>query len=414
MTFAITKCRVCKNADLRMVVDLGIQYLTGVFPRAVDSSSITKGPLELVKCFGGEDVCGLVQLRHSFPATEMYGETYGYRSGLNTSMVNHLQSKVSKIEELISLNSDSLIIDIGSNDGTTLAAYQHGPRLIGIDPAAKKYSSYYPDHVEFIPDFFSADLIQNATNGKRASVVTSFAMMYDLEDPVSFAKEVASILHQDGIWMFEQSYLPSMVESMAYDTICHEHIEYYSLKAMKYLIEQNGLEIVDVFLDDINGGSLITSIAHPGVFEVSSNVTEQLKIEKDFGLMELSPYKNFEEGIHVIKDRLVSILNTAKDQKKRVAIYGASTRGATIWQYLELGPDLIESAVERQPEKIGKVFSAIGIPIISEEQMRLDPPDYLLVGPWFLRESFVQREKDYLSRGGTFIFPLPKVELVDN
>ena len=207
-----------------MVVDLGIQYLTGVFPRSVDPNSITKGPLELVQCFGGEDVCGLVQLRHSFPATEMYEETYGYRSGLNTSMVKHLESKVSKIEELISLNSDSLIIYIGSNDGTTLAAYQHGPRLIGIHPAAKKFSSYYPDHVEFIPDFFSADLIQNATNGKSASVVNSFAMMYDLEDLVSFAKEVASILHRDGIWVFEQSYLPSMVESMAYDAICHEHI----------------------------------------------------------------------------------------------------------------------------------------------------------------------------------------------
>ena len=239
-------------------------------------------------------------------------------------------------------------------------------------------------------------------------------MFYDLDDPNEFVSQVKDKLSESGVWIVQQNYLLTMLQNNSFDNICHEHIEYYSLRAMKYLIEQNGLEIIDVFLDDINGGSLITAIAHPGVYDLNPSVDEQLKIEKKFGLADIATYKTFQNSIQRIKDDLIYMLSLAKSKGKRVQIYGASTRGATIWQYINLGPDLVESAVERQLEKIGKVFSAIGIPIISEEEMRLDPPDYLLVGPWFLRESFVRREKHFISNGGKFIFPLPKVELVED
>ena len=398
------------NTDLRSVVDLGVQYLTGVFPRSVDSNSVTKGPLELVKCFGGEDVCGLVQLRHSFPATEMYGETYGYRSGLNTSMVKHLQSKVSKIEEMISLNSESLIIDIGSNDGTTLAAYKQGPRLIGIDPAAEKYSSYYPAHVEFIPDFFSAALIQSATDGKRASVVTSFAMMYDLEDPVSFAKEVASILHQDGIWVFEQSYLPLMVERMAYDTICHEHIEYYGLRQIAWILRTANLRIVDIEFNDVNGGSfsVIATPIRSGINSNSQKVQQLIDREVSLGYGDLEELLHFSKQVSKSNSDLVKQLEILKGEKKTIFGLGASTKGNVILQYAGLDTSTISCIGDVNPDKWGCFTPGTWIPIVSESEALDRKPDYLLVLPWHFREFF---SSSINFVGQTLIFPLPSFEI---
>ena len=372
MTFAINRCRICENTDLRLVVDLGTQYLTGVFPKSVKPNSITKGPLELVKCFGNESVCGLVQLRHSFPATEMYGETYGYRSGLNTSMVKHLQAKVSKIEKLISLNSESLVIDIGSNDGTTLAAYKRGPRLIGIDPAAEKYASYYPDHVELIPDFFSADLIRRSTNGKSASVITSFAMMYDLEDPVSFAKEVASILHQDGIWVFEQSYLPLMVEHMAYDTICHEHIEYYGLRQIDWILRSANLRIVDI------------------------------------GYNNLEPLLLFSKKVSDSKIDLQNQMEQLLSQKLRIIGLGASTKGNVLLQYAGLDSSTIECIGDVNPDKWGCYTPGSWIPIVSESEALDHNPDLLFVLPWHFRDFFLS-SANFVGR--KLIFPLPSFNI---
>ena len=410
MTFAINRCRICENTDLRLVVDLGTQYLTGVFPKSVKPNSITKGPLELVKCFGNESVCGLVQLRHSFPATEMYGETYGYRSGLNTSMVKHLQAKVSKIEKLISLNSESLVIDIGSNDGTTLAAYKRGPRLIGIDPAAEKYASYYPDHVELIPDFFSADLIRRSTNGKSASVITSFAMMYDLEDPVSFAKEVASILHQDGIWVFEQSYLPLMVEHMAYDTICHEHIEYYGLRQIDWILRSANLRIVDIEFNEINGGSF-SVIATPIRSAITSDVQkvdQLLDRELSLGYNNLEPLLLFSKKVSDSKIDLQNQMEQLLSQKLRIIGLGASTKGNVLLQYAGLDSSTIECIGDVNPDKWGCYTPGSWIPIVSESEALGHNPDLLFVLPWHFRDFFLS-SANFVGR--KLIFPLPSFNI---
>lgn len=393
-----------------MVVDLGTQYLTGVFPKSVKPNSITKGPLELVKCFGNESVCGLVQLRHSFPATEMYGETYGYRSGLNTSMVKHLQAKVSKIEKLISLNSESLVIDIGSNDGTTLAAYKRGPRLIGIDPAAEKYASYYPDHVELIPDFFSADLIRRSTNGKSASVITSFAMMYDLEDPVSFAKEVASILHQDGIWVFEQSYLPLMVEHMAYDTICHEHIEYYGLRQIDWILRSANLRIVDIEFNEINGGSF-SVIATPIRSAITSDVQkvdQLLDRELSLGYNNLEPLLLFSKKVSDSKIDLQNQMEQLLSQKLRIIGLGASTKGNVLLQYAGLDSSTIECIGDVNPDKWGCYTPGSWIPIVSESEALDHNPDLLFVLPWHFRDFFLS-SANFVGR--KLIFPLPSFNI---
>ena len=329
MITQIKKCRICGNSELVPVVDLGEQYLTGVFPLQ-KTETLLKGPLRLVKCHGGERVCGLLQLEHSYDLKQLYGDNYGYRSGLNASMVRHLQVKVAEILERCDLNKGDLIIDIGSNDGTTLAAYPEYLQLAGIDPTGEKFKSYYEKHIALIPDFFSSDLITSFYPGKKAKVVTSFSMFYDLEEPIDFACQVARILDPyTGIWMLEQSYMPLMLERTAYDTICHEHLEYYGLKQIVWLMDKAGLEVVDVKLNDVNGGSFSVIVAHKGSRHADIyNVADSLiASELSKGLSNLESYKQFACRAEENKQSIQDFVQMAKREGKRSAVLALPQKG---------------------------------------------------------------------------------------
>ena len=237
MVKKVSKCRICGNKELIPVVDLGEQYLAGIIPTSeLMAKKITKGRLRLVKCHSKNNCCGLLQLEHSYDLDEMYGDNYGYRSGLNKSMVEHLHNKVHKILDIVDLNPDDLVIDIGSNDGTTLSAYNKNLTLIGIDPTGNKFKEFYPDYIKLIPDFFTDTLVQSRYPDKKAKIVTSFSMFYDLESPQDFVNQISNILDPEtGLWVFEQSYMPSMIEKNSYDTICHEHLEYYGISQVIWL-----------------------------------------------------------------------------------------------------------------------------------------------------------------------------------
>ena len=227
----IEACRVGKQRDLISVLSLGEQALTGIFPKS-PTEHVTKGPLELV----WSPSSGLLQLKHSYEPSEMYGENYGYRSGLNQSMVDHLSNKVRYLERLAQPAAGDVVLDIGSNDSTTLKAYTtSGVSRIGIDPTASKFAQYYPSDVALVPDFFSTKVFGDVSK-KRAKIITSIAMFYDLEDPIWFARQIAEVLADDGVWHFEQSYMPAMLRLNSYDTICHVHIEYYSLGVVEKIL----------------------------------------------------------------------------------------------------------------------------------------------------------------------------------
>ena len=265
----VEKCRICGNTHLEQVLDLGEQMLTGVFPRE-KGEKVTTGPLRLVKCTGTNDACGLLQLEHSYDLGEMYGENYGYRSGLNASMVAHLHNKVKRILGMVNLQAGDLVIDIGSNDSTTLQAYPaNGAVLVGVDPTGVKFKTYYPQHIQLIPDFFSAELVQARFPNKKAKVVTSFSMFYDLEDPLGFMRQVHDVLAEDGIWVFEQSYMPTMLATNSYDTVCHEHLEFYALRQIQWMAERVGFRIKDVEFNDVNGGSFSVTVELRGQGDVT-------------------------------------------------------------------------------------------------------------------------------------------------
>ncbi len=242
------------------MLDLGELMLTGVFPKAV-REKVTTGQLRLVKCTGKNDACGLLQLEHSYDLGEMYGENYGYRSGLNASMVTHLHNKVKGILGLVTLNKGDLVIDIGSNDGTTLQVYPADSLvLVGVDPTGVKHHSYCPAHIQLIPDFFSEALITERFPDKKARVITSFSMFYDLEDPLDFMRQVYDVLADDGIWVIEQSYMPTMLETNSYDTVCHERLEFYALQQIKWMADRIGFRIIDAEFNDVNGGSFSITV----------------------------------------------------------------------------------------------------------------------------------------------------------
>jgi NDP-4-keto-2,6-dideoxyhexose 3-C-methyltransferase len=407
----ITNCRICGGKDFVNVMSLGEQTLTGVFPRS-RSEKITSGPVDLIQCttLGG---CGLVQLKQSYDLSEMYGSNYGYRSGLNPSMVKHLHSKVEKILNLGLLEFGDLVIDIGSNDATTLRAYPPGLyQLVGIDPTGVKFSSYYPPEIRLISEFFSSDTVSKALSGKKAKIITSFSMFYDLENPIAFAKEIEGALDAEGLWIFEQSYLPEMLRTNSFDTICHEHLEFYALKQINWITESAGLKVIDVEFNNVNGGSFsITAAKISSKHLPNTNWLNKILAEEyALGLETTKAFDDFKIRVEAAKIELMEFLRKAKDEGKLVCGLGASTKGNVLLQYYKIDDQLLCQIGEVNEDKFGAYTPATLIPLVSEDQMLKTNPDYLLVLPWHFRSFFINLAK---LKGKTLVFPLPNLEIVN-
>ncbi|MGP9813741.1 class I SAM-dependent methyltransferase [Rhodopseudomonas sp. NSM] len=405
----IDKCRISGSENLVSVLNLGKQVLTGVFPKSVDEN-ITAGPLELVWCSDS----GLLQLAHSYDAGEMYGENYGYRSGLNQSMVRHLVQKIHGLEKLANLSPGDVVVDIGSNDATSLSAYTT-PSLkrIGIDPTGHKFRQYYKDDLVLVPDFFSAEAFKS-TGAKPARIITSIAMFYDLESPIDFARQVAESLADDGIWHFEQSYMPSMLRMSSYDTICHEHLEYYSLGVVKQILDAVDMKIVDVQMNAVNGGSFaVTAAKRSNPIRSNQAVIEWLLGQEErMGLGTPRPFRDFEERVYRHRSDLTRLLRSLVADGKKIIGYGASTKGNVVLQFCGITSKDVIAIAEVNPDKFGSFTPGSHIPIISEAEAKAMKPDYFLVLPWHFKEGIVAREQEFLNSGGKMIFPFPEIEIL--
>ena len=405
----LTRCRVSGSQNLVSVLNLGHQDLTGVFPKSRDQE-ITTGPLELVWCPDS----GLLQLGHSFNAGEMYGENYGYRSGLNQSMVRHLTQKIRHLERMADLKPGDVVLDIGSNDATSLKSYtSSGLRRIGIDPTGAKFRQFYPDEITLVPDFYSAANFRSVES-RQARIVTSIAMFYDLDDPISFARQIAEVLADDGLWHFEQSYMPSMLRLCSYDTICHEHLEYYSLGVVKYILDQAGMKVVDVQMNAINGGSFaVTAAKRANPIRCNDAVIDWLLGQEErMGLNTPRPYREFEDRVFRHRADLTRLLQSRAADGKKGLGYGASTKGNVVLQFCGLTEKEVIAVAEVNPEKFGAYTPGSKIPIISEEEARAMNPDYFLVLPWHFKEGILAREQEFIARGGKMIFPFPEIEII--
>lgn len=415
MFSVIDQCRICGNRRLESILNLGDQFLTGVFPKN-HSQTITCGPLELVKCHGdSRDTCGMVQLRQTYNLVEMYGQDYGYRSSLNRSMVEHLRAKVESLMRRVSLRPGDLVLDIGSNDGTLLSFYPaDGLTRVGIDPTAEKFQSFYQPDIQRVADFFSARTFRKWFGDRKAKIVAAIAMFYDLENPLAFMREVSEILAPDGIWHFEQSYLPSMLECNAYDTICHEHCEYYALQQIQWMVRQTDLKIIDVEVNPVNGGSFSVTVAKANsAYRENTSAIESLgRREEAAGINSLPCYERFVKMVFQHKEKLLALLERIRAGRETVLGYGASTKGNVILQFCGIDTGLLPAIADVNEDKFGCWTPGTKIPIISEAEAHRLKPDYFLVLPWHFRLNLVQREAGYLKAGGRMIFPLPEIQIV--
>ncbi|HZZ86351.1 MAG TPA: class I SAM-dependent methyltransferase [Anaeromyxobacteraceae bacterium] len=411
-----TSCRVCGSTALTKVIDLGEQYLQGSFVKpGKELPPLRRIPSILVRCDPTRDekACGLLQMEHSVPPTILYS-AYWYRSGTNRTMRDHLKGIADEAAGMVKKQA-ARVLDIGCNDGTLLRVYPGSFAKFGIDPS--DVAQEVSDGVTVVQDTFPSEQLDQRTQGKPFDIITSIAMFYDLEDPVAFVRSVKRSLAADGIWIFEMSYMPSMLKMNSYDTICHEHLEYYSLAVIENVLKRAGMKVVRVGMNDINGGSIRCYATHQESFQYASKdylrTLEDLRREEfDLELDTDKPYRNFQERINVHRTELTALLKRLKADGKKVHIYGASTKGNTILQWCGIDRFLIDYAAERNPDKFGARTLGTDIPIISEDESRAMKPDYYLVLPWHFKPEFIERERAMLDGGTGMIFPLPNIEVV--
>ena len=384
----ITKCRISGSANLIPILNLGHQAMTGIFPKP--GESVPSGPLELLWCPDS----GLLQLGHSYDRETLFGDNYGYRSGLNAMMVRHLTEKAAQLSRYT--EPGNIVLDIGSNDGTLLKAIPKDRIRVGMDPTASKFIRHYENPVVAIPDFFSAERYM-AQIGFKARVVSMVACFYDLDNPVEFCREVASIMRPDGVFHIEVADAFRMIEDGVYDGICHEHACYYTMVTLVSVLNRAGFFVRDYGYNDINGGSFwVDAVLTRG--HIALSVYE----------FTLSDLRGFELKVSRHLNELTRLCRDLVARDKTVVGYGASTKFNVVLQAAGIQLPYIADA---NPDKWGRVTPGTNIPIISEDEMRAMKPDYLLTGPYHFREGIMQRERALHDAGTRFIWPFPEIEV---
>ncbi len=408
----ITCCRLCKSRELVPIFDFGLQALSTRFPASNEPDAEIL-PLNLVQCQNTK--CNLVQLTHDYDFNDLYRRGYGYRSGVNETMRNHLGKIVRQLVTEVELKDNDTVLDIASNDGTLLKSYiNKNINLIGIDPTIIQYQKYYPQEKIYLSsEFFSKKVFQSISPTKYAKLISSIAVFYDVPDPIIFANDIASILDENGVWVMEQSYLPLLIKDLSFDSICHEHLAYYGLKQIKLTAKSANLRVFNVETNNMNGGSIRAFLCHADSKRLANNdnLNRIERIESNSKIDSHSTFIKFKDKIMTIGNNLLNFIIEEKKKGKRIHIYGASTKGNVLLQLFGIGNDLIDAAAERNEWKYGHRTPGTNIPIISEQESRELNPDYYLVLPWHFKSEFIKREKEFINNGGKLIFPLPEMEI---
>ena len=404
----IKKCRICSGKSLSNLFSLGKLNFTGKFTKNL-KTNVPKAEVALVMCSN----CKLVQLNQNFNPNYLYGKDYGYRTGINSTMTNHVKNLVKTLTNKLKFKKGDAVLDIASNDGTLLNFYNRKIYTVGIDPLINKFKSQYKSINAKVPDFFSYKSLINKKINKSFKAITALSMFYDLPNPNQFLLDIKKILATDGIFILEQVDLLSIVKEQLFDTICHEHLEYYSSKIIIEIAKNNHLRVFDLKKNDINGGSITYYICHKNAkFKTNlKKITSIVKEENRLKLEKINTYKKLEKNIIKQKIKLISLIKKIIKDGKIIHGYGASTKGNVLLQYFKITNKFIKYIADRNPKKSGFYTPGTKIKIITEEKSRKIKPDYYLVLPWHFKKEILQREKRIMKDGTKLIFPLPKLEI---
>lgn len=412
----ISRCRVCGNPRLYPVLDLGVMALTGRF-FAPDEPRPPAWPVTLLRCDNIADpsACGTAQLLHDYDQGEFFGPFYGYRSGITETMRTHLKRKADDLAALTGLAPGDLVIDIGSNDGTLLHSYGvEGISRIGVDPSAEPFRAEYGPDAELIVDFFPSPALAPALRGRKARIVTSIAMFYDVPDPVGFARAVRDVLAPDGVWEVEVAYFPRIVDILGYDTIVHEHATFYALANLQWIGRQVGLEMFHAEESGINGASVRVLFRHASEtrFRETPAFREVMAFEEASAWLTRDPVDQLALRVFAHRDAVQRFFAKCRARRMKVLGYGASTKGNAVLQYCGVGRADMPFILERYPKKYGLLTPGTEIPIIPEDAGRAMRPHILAVLPWQFRDEIVRREREWIEGGGVLFFAVPELEVV--
>jgi len=412
----IQHCRVCGSADLTEVVSIEEQYLSPTFVETNENNPLAdiRVPQTLVLCdrSNNTNACGLLQLKETVEPDYLYRE-YFYRSSVSDTMRKDLKNVVDDVVERVHLEDNDIVVDIGANDCTMIGYFPSDLTRIGVEPAQNISWEGVAPSIKIVNNYFSQDVLSGVLEDKKVKIFTSCAMFYDLDDPNSFVSDVKSLLHEEGVWCIQLSYLPLMLKNINFYDICNEHLEYYSLHTLNYLMKQNGLEIFDAAENDVNGGSIRVMITHlDRKIEKTDSFKELIDIEKTMNLFDKKTYTDFHEEILSLKNKIKNTIGVEIKNGNTVLGLGASTKGNMLLQLFGIGKETIPYISERNPEKVGLKTLGTDIELISEERARELNPSYMLVLPWYFKSEIVAREKEYILNGGKLLFPMPYPHVV--
>ena len=405
----ITNCRNCKSKYFSKLFTLGKMCFTGKFPKNL-TTNIPKVVISLIMCKS----CKLVQLDRSFNLRYLYDTNYGYRTGINATMTKHVNDVVKESIKIVKLKKKDAVLDIASNDGTLLNFYKKNIFRVGIDPLIKKYKNQYKNINFGIQDFFSYKAIQKKKINKKFKIITALSMFYDLPDPNKFLEDIKKVLDKEGIFILEHADLLSIIKNCQFDTICHEHLEYYSTKVIIELMNKNELRVFNLKADIINGGSMRYYICHKDSKYKNNNkkINKILREEMKSKLDKTSTFSDFFKLINVQKKKLLKLINKIIKKKEIIHGYGASTKGNVLLQYFGISSNKISYIADRNPQKVNLYTPGTKIKIVSESFSRMCKPNYYLVLPWHFKKEIILREKRAIKEGSKLIFPLPKMKIV--
>jgi len=408
----IEKCRVCGCVEIERVLALDPQFVSATFVKSNKNNKLAKIkiPMTMLICLNKD--CALVQLQETTNPELLYTD-YFYRSSTNDMMKNDLKKVVEKIQAHAPLDNNDVVVDIGANDCTMIQFFPKRANRIGVEPAKNIDWSNVDETIHIVNDFFPSLDFKSALNGKKVKNFTSCAMFYDLDDPNSFVKAIKENLHSDGVWSIQLSSALLMIKNMNFYDICHEHLEYYTLKTLRYLMELNGLHLYHAELNMVNGGSALVYITHKEANKCDSvELTSILKEEKDLGLYSPDIYKSFYKKMKSLARQVKDYLENEINNGNTVLGLGASTKGNVLLQFFEIDKSIIPAISERQDAKVGLKTLGSDIDLVSEEYAREMKPDCMLVLPWYFKEEIVRREMEYIKTGGSLLFPMPYAHIV--
>ena len=415
----LKECKVCGNTDLTEVLQLNEQYISATFVKTNVNNDLTKikTPLTLVLCNNeiNKNNCGLLQLLEIIEPDLLYRK-YFYRSATNDTMRKDLREVVRQVLEVANPNSKDIIVDIGANDCTLLNFYEKNFSLVGFEPAKNIKHIDEGKNIKIFNEYFNANNFKNIYS-KKAKIITSCAMFYDVVNPKGFLKDIAEILDDDGVWCVQISYLPSMIKYNNFYDICHEHLSYYSIDSFEYLIKQLNLKCFYAETNDVNGGSIRLFVCKKSCkkyddFDKSSNLANLKKKEKSYNLKDRNTFINYQKNISEIKDKTNAFVNSIIKSNSRVLALGASTKGNILLQHFGLDKSRIPFISERNNEKVGLRCLGSDIELISEAKARSINPAAFVVLPWNFKNEIINREKEYIKKGGKLMFPMPYPHVV--